>query len=140
MPAPVSAELRSAIVRAFHDRHLSYDEVAELLGVGRATVSRVLRRERETGSITPAAPAGGNFSPIAGAVAKKLEALLAATVDATVQELTGALNDATRVGTTRSSVQRALKRLGYTRKKSRSSQRSATRRNTANDGNFSAPS
>jgi predicted transcriptional regulator len=46
----VTRQVREAIVRAFHDRKLSYGEIAELLAVGEATVSRVLRRHRETKS------------------------------------------------------------------------------------------
>ena len=58
---------------------------------------------------------GGNPSPIRGALAGYLEALVAELPDATVEELTRVLMSRTPVRTSRSSVQRALVRLGYTR-------------------------
>lgn len=46
-------KLRQAIVRAFHQEGLSYEQIARLLGVAQATVSRILRLHRETGDVTP---------------------------------------------------------------------------------------
>ena len=56
----ISIELRRRIVAA-HTQGLtnSYEETAEMFGVGRATVSRLLRRHRETGDVLPL-PVGGN--------------------------------------------------------------------------------
>lgn len=44
---PVLAKLREAIIRARAER-LSYDQIASMLGVGHATVNRILRLHRET--------------------------------------------------------------------------------------------
>lgn len=57
----IGLELRKRIVEAY-DSGLSgtYEETAELFGVGRATVSRLLRRHRETGDVQPL-PIGGNY-------------------------------------------------------------------------------
>lgn len=60
-------KLRQAIVRAFHQDGLSYEQIAHLLDVVQATVSRVLRLHRETGDVTPRPREGGNFSPLRGA-------------------------------------------------------------------------
>jgi transposase len=70
----ISRQVREAIVRAFHDRKLSYAEIAKLLAVGEATVSRVLRRHRETGAVAPLPRGGGNFSPLCGEVLDTLRA------------------------------------------------------------------
>ena len=52
--------LRKQIVRAYNTELVpTYDKVAEMFGVGRASVSRLLRLERETGSVEPK-PVGGN--------------------------------------------------------------------------------
>ncbi len=118
---PTPEQLREAIVRAFHEQGMSYEEIAELLGVGEATVSRVLRLHRETGSVTPRPRGGGNFSPIRGEVANELSALVAERSDATGEELATELAQRIGVKTSRSSVVRALHRLGFTRKKSPSS-------------------
>lgn len=66
---PTPEKLRQAIVRAFHEKGLSYQQIARLLGIGEATVSRALRLHRETGSVTARPRGGGNFSPIRGKVA-----------------------------------------------------------------------
>jgi transposase len=138
MGAPVSSEIRAAIVRAHREQKLSYVAIAELLGVCESTVTRVLRRHRKTGSVAPSPRGGGNFSPIDGKLAELLHAIVATMPDATVVELTEALIRGGRVQTSRSSVQRALARMGYSRKKSHSWRRSATRRSTASGGERSA--
>lgn len=140
MPAPISAEERATIVRAHRDLGLTFDEVAQLTGRGRATVSRVIRLERETGSVTPRPKGGGRFSPIVGKVAELLLAIVTTMPDATVAELVNALESKSGVSTSRSAVTRALKRLGVTRKKRPSSRRSATRPNTKRGARPSAHS
>jgi transposase len=120
MGAAISMQLREAIVRTYGSGRYTYDEIASLLGVGRATVNRVLRLKRETGATLPRARGGGNVSPIHGRIAELLVDIVGTMPDATVTELTDALMDKGRVTTSRSSVVRALQRLGFSRKKSRS--------------------
>lgn len=122
---PMDKRVREAIVRA-RKKALSYEEIAELLGVGRATVSRTLRLERETGGVQPRPRGGGNPSLIRDEVAALLEKLVTKTPDATVLELTIELCAQAKIEVSRASVQRALTRLGYTRKKRRSLRPSAT--------------
>jgi transposase len=132
-------KLREAVLRARAEGR-SYEEVANLLGIGRATVNRILRLHRETQSLEPRARGGGNVSPIHGDTAAMLVALVAELPDATVAELASALMERSRTATSRSGVQRALARLGFSRKKSASSRSSATRRSTANGAKNSARS
>ena len=131
MTVPVDERVRKAIVRAFHVEKKTYEEVAVSLGVGPATVSRVLRRHRETGDVAPLPRGGGNFSPIEGRLADVLCRIVGEMPDATVAEFTAALMKRASIVTSRSSVQRALARLGYSRKKSPSWRRNATRPSTA---------
>jgi transposase len=57
----IGIELRRRIVEAYNSgRSGTYEETSELFGVGRATVSRLLRRHRETGD-AKALPVGGNY-------------------------------------------------------------------------------
>ena len=57
----IGLELRKRIVAAYTSGLSgSYEQTAELFGVGRATVSRLLRRYRETGDVKPL-PIGGNY-------------------------------------------------------------------------------
>lgn len=132
-------KLREAVLRARAEGR-TYDEVAALLGIGRATVNRILRLHRETSSLEPRPRGGGNFSPIQDDVAELLAAIVAETPDATVMELADVLMLRAGITTSRSSVTRALARLGFSRKKSPSSRRSATRRRTANAAKSSARS
>ncbi len=120
MRPPTPPQVRRVIVR-LREEGRTYDEIAEVVGVGTATVNRILSRYRKTGSLEPLAPGGGNLSPLRGKVAQKLKALVEAMPDATVLEMAEALQKAEKLATSRSSVHRALGRLGYSRKKSPSS-------------------
>ena len=120
MRPPTPLPVRRVIVR-LREEGRTHEEIADLVGVGPATVNRILSRYRKTGSLEPLAPGGGNPSPLRGKVADKLKALVEAMPDATVVEMAAALKKAEKLATSRSSVQRALTRLGYSRKKSPSS-------------------
>lgn len=120
MRPPTSPQIRAVIVR-LREEGRTYDQIADITGVGYATVNRILRLHRETGSTEPAAPGGGNRSPIRGKVEQRLRALVEKMPDATVSEFADALQRAEALATSRPSVQRALKRMGYSRKKRPSS-------------------
>ena len=106
---------------------MTYEAIAAVLGVGRATVSRILRRHRETGDVAPLPRGGGNRSPLRGQAAIQLRALVASQVDLTAAELVTELRRQFGIQTSRSSVQRALVRMEYTRKKRPLSRASGTR-------------
>jgi transposase len=56
----ISIDVRKQIVKAYKSGLSgTYSTTAALFGVGEATVSRLLRRDRETGSVDPL-PVGGN--------------------------------------------------------------------------------
>lgn len=129
--------MRRAIVRAFHEQGFGYREIAELLGVGQATVNRILRLHRETGDVAPRPKAGGRRSPVRGKVATELQRLVAEKPDSTVAELMEALVAKTKIKTSLSSMKRAMHRLGFTHKKRSSSRSSATRRKTSGGGSSS---
>ena len=97
----------------------SYEEIATLLGIGRASVNRILRLERETGKVERRERGGGLISPIHGRIAELLCRVVAEVNDATYDELTAALLERAKIQTSRSAVVRAMARLGFTRKKSR---------------------
>ena len=116
MRPPTPPQLRQVVVR-LHELGHSYSEIAEVTGLGYATVNRVLRLFRETNGLAPRAPGGGNYSPIRGRVEQALRELVAMTPDATVAELSVALREQQGVSTSRSAVQRALLRMALSRKK-----------------------
>ena len=119
MRPPTPPQLRAVVVRLRLEGR-TYAEIADVTGLGVATVNRILRLQRETGSTEPKSPGGGNFSPLRGRVEKKIKQLVDALPDSTIAKLTAALERAERLATSTSSVQRALKRMGYSRKKSAS--------------------
>jgi transposase len=58
--ADISVDLRRRIVDAYQSgKTTTYEATASMFGVGRATVNRLLRRERESGDVLPK-PRGGN--------------------------------------------------------------------------------
>lgn len=113
---PIPMKLREAVLQARH-QGCSYKETAELLGIGYATVNRILRLHRETKSLEPRPRGGGNPSPIHGSTAELFAKIVAEMPDATVAELAAALMKRSKVETSRSGVQRALGRPGFSRKK-----------------------
>lgn len=120
MRPPTPPQLRAVVVRLREDGR-TYQEIADLTALGVATVNRILRLHRERGNTEPEQPGGGNFSPIRGKVEKRLRTLVDAMPDATVREFAQALEKAEQLKTSRSSVGRALQRMGYSRKKRPSS-------------------
>ncbi len=132
-------QVRLAVVSLRDEGH-TYDEIASLLGIGRASVSRLLRRRRETGKLERSPRGGGLVSPIHGRIADLLCRIVGEMNDATLEELTKALIERAEVKTSRAGVVRAMARLGFTRKKSRWSRPSATRPSTAIGGRSTARS
>lgn len=108
--------LRERVVRALESGEYTYEEVAELFGVGRASVSRWGRLRRETGSVEPRPRGGGNFSQVC---LKTVRELVEKQPDRTSYELTKAYNNLIprKERVHRSSIQRALSRMGYVFKK-----------------------
>ena len=116
MPNPYPTALRARAVHAYEAGHEAYEVVAARFEVGVATLQRWVRRQRTTGALDPLAKAGGWTSPIDRAL---LQSLVSERPDRTTEELTRAYNQraapAARVH--RSSILRALQRLGYVFKK-----------------------
>ena len=129
-----SIDLRERIVAAIHMPGATYNSVAAQFSVGRATVSRLLRRVRETGSVAPAAKKGRPPRVLTEADRAVLVALVTESPDATLTELADDLEVAIgkRVGT--STVGRALADEGFTRKKKRLKPRSASKSASQNSG------
>lgn len=132
-------QVRLAIV-GLRGEGRGYLEIATVLGIGRASVNRVLRRHRETGKVERLPRGGGVESPIQGRVADLLCSIVGEVNDVTLEELTKALVERARINTSRSAVSRAMSRLGFTRKKSRWWRTSETRPSTARGTGSSARS
>jgi len=110
---------KRAILR-LRKKGLTYDETAEALGIGRATVSRTLRAWRERRSLKAKKRGGGNPSPLRK-VEREFRALVEEFSDATAEELATLIGERLDVHVSRSSVIRFLHLLGFTLKKRSSS-------------------
>lgn len=109
--------LRERVVAAYEAGKGSYPELAELFGVGEASVKRWVWLKRKLGHVMPKAAGGGARSTI---TLETIERGLAACPDATAIELTAEINRSRpkRERIHVSSTKRALTRHGYVVKKS----------------------
>lgn len=120
MPAAYSMDFRKKVMQAVERGDRTQQEVADAFEIGIATVGRLRRRKRETGALAPKPQLP---SPKRRAIDahgdEHLRAMAMANPDATELELTDLMTD-DGFPLSRSSVNRALTRLGLTRKKRRS--------------------
>lgn len=124
--SPLSLDLRRRIIRAWQEEKPSVEELAERFAVGTATIKRLTRRFRETGSVNPRPHGGGQKHKIPPEMLPRVQRLIEGNPDWAIQELTVAYNRQERTDVSRSTMVRAVGRLGFTRKKSPSLPRNAT--------------
>lgn len=121
-----STDLREKIVRAYDEGLGSQRAIAELFGVSRSFVEKLLQRRRLTGEVA-ALPHGGGRRPLCDKKARELvRRLIESQPDATLDELCAAVERKRRVRVSRPTMSRLLRRLDLPRKKSRSTPVSAT--------------
>jgi transposase len=110
-----SRDLRERVLRAA-DQGMPHQEIVRVLGVSLATIGRYLKQRRETGQV--------RAKVIPGRPSKKMEALqagldaqLRAFPDATLEHHAHYWQQSQGMQVSRWSVGRAIKRMGWTRKK-----------------------
>ena len=111
-----SIDLREKVLKAVDKNESMISEIAILFNVSSRWISKLIQQRRNTGSIAPLAHGGGRQSKIQGDNLKKLEQLVISQPDITLQEILEEID----VDASIMSVHRALKRLGFRRKKNRS--------------------
>ena len=120
--AAYSMDLRERVVAACDEGIDTRAEIAERFSVSESWIRRLLQRRRETGSIAPRPRGGGQPPAFDSDAGERLRKAVAADNDATLKQLAVAVG----VACSTSAVDRALRRLGITRKKSRSAPPSRT--------------
>jgi transposase len=105
---PYSNDLRRKVIEAWQRGERTQPEVAQLFGVSRSYLQKIVRHWRQTGNLTAPPYRHGPRSRID---AGRLTRLVAARPDATLAEL-GA-----RMGVSASAICRRLQRLGLRLKK-----------------------
>ncbi len=120
MASPYSQDLRDRVLAAY-DRGMPTKQIAEVFDVSRAWARRLKQRRRETGETSPRPMGGATVIKIDMA---RLAELVREQPDATLKEL----RDRLGIVCAESAVCMALKRLGLSFKKRRSTRRSRTAR------------
>ena len=116
MPA-YSNDLRIRVLAAL-DTGLPRSDVVRTFQVSLATLKRYLKQRRETGHVIPKRPTGRpahKGPPLRAAIASRL----AAFPDATLEDLCEWWDSESGVRVSTATMSRAIKRAGWTRKKSR---------------------
>ena len=121
MPGPASRDLRLRVVEAYRAGEGTYEELAVRFSVGMASVNRWLRRMRESGTVEPRPHGGGQQLRIQGEDERFLRRLVEAHPDWTEAELGEEIRTKRELDVSDVTVGRAVRRLGYTVKKKRSS-------------------
>lgn len=115
-----STDLREKIVRAYDDGLGSQRAIAELFGVSRSFVEKLLHRRRTTGDIAALPHGGGRTALCQQKEHDLVHRLIEKQPDATLDELCEAVERKRKLRVSRPTMSRLLQRLDLSRKKSRS--------------------
>src|SRR5690348_5139747 len=112
-----SVGLRAKVLRAV-DQVSARKEIVKLLGVSPATIKRYLKQRRETGDVTPK-PRPGRLPRKRGPLQAEWVAQLQAHDDVGLEEQCRLWEQSHGVRVSTATMSRAIKRVGWTRKKRR---------------------
>ena len=110
--------MRERIVSAGERQIGSKRKSAALFGVHESFLYKLLRQKRDRGDIAPLPHGGGAHAKLSEAQLGQLPDLVAATPDATPDELRAQMKKKARVAVSLSTICRGLQALGLSRKKS----------------------
>lgn len=113
-----SLDLRARIVDAVERQIGSKRKIADWLGVHESFIYKLLRQKRDHGDIAPLPHGGGARAKLSAEHLRQLPDLVAATPDATLDELREQMEKKARVSVSLSTLCRSLQALGLSRKKS----------------------
>ena len=112
-----SADLRQKIVAAYEQGKGTLDEIADIFSVARRSVASYVKLQRSGESLQPKPHGGGVPFSLREKDLTALRARVAEKNDLTLDELVAYLREKKKVTVHRSTVCRALQRLGLPRKK-----------------------
>ena len=119
MPKPLSVDLRERIVLRWQRGGISVEELADVFMVSEASVRRLLDLKATTGSVQPRPHGGGRQARLDETGKQWLRQFVERYPDRTTFEFTEAYNEWSKDPVHRSIILRALREMGFTRKKSR---------------------
>ena len=117
MPAPYSNDFRQKVVDAHTDQEGGYRKLAKRFRVSRDFVRELIQHHTHTGDVTPNPRQHGPRPKLDGDQLQAFAQLVAQHNDATLDELARLVRTEYQISIGKSSVDRALKRLGITLKK-----------------------
>ena len=123
-----SVDLRQRVLALVDAAELPRAAIAELLGVSRRWMDKMIAQRRRLGHVVPLGHAGGAVAKLDAAGREELRAAWAARPDASLAELAAALVAMGAPAVSVPTVHRALAAMNLTRKKRRSGQRRPARR------------
>lgn len=112
---PTPIELRKRVLAARTQDGQSMGQIAERFRIPKGTVQNILERYRDSGSVQPKPQNAGRKSAFSPKDLRRLEKDLLSNPDATLEEL----RTRSRVKVSIVSFHKAIKKLGFTRKKNR---------------------
>jgi transposase len=116
MPLPYSKDLREKIVNAYYSRVGSISTIAIIFNVNIRTVKKYLKIDRETGDLTPGQATGR--PPIIGDKERDIiKNIVMKNNDKTLEEYCEILNVEEKILICKSTMENALKKLKFNRKK-----------------------
>jgi|SRR6185503_8296359 len=133
MASALSEDLRWRIIVAWKDWRLSSRELAEKFDVGTATITRLKRTFRDTGGVRAKPHGGGRERLIPKEKDGLLQALVEAHPDWSEAEYQKALKEIHGIEASAATAGRAIRRLGYSVKKSPSSRANASENMSESD-------
>jgi transposase len=137
MPRALPIELRERIARASVEGGMAVDEIAEIFAVSRNSVKRCIAKHKKGLSLEPGVPPGAE-PKLGEPELEWLQAALKSDPYTTSYELTTKFNKMFRTNQVhRSTILRAMHKLGFTYKKRRPSRLSATGKMFKQPGNSS---
>ena len=115
---PYPLELRERIVAAVDQQHGTIAEIAEMFSVTERYVYKLLKQRAERGGLSPLPHGGGARPKLSAEQQLAVVDLVAATPDATLEEVRQEIKRKLRVAVSLGTVWNVLEVLGLTRKKS----------------------
>jgi len=128
-----SIDFRRKIIKAYEDETISQRKLAKRFGVALSFIQKLLKRYRETDSVSPKIRTQQTPPKLTEEHLSVLQRLVEEQNDATLEELREQLVAEINVLVSRSTIDRALKKLNLTLKKRRSMpmRRKATESNSS---------
>lgn len=136
MPSAYSIDLRQRIVDAVEQAEYTIDEIAEMFCVHRSYVFKLLKQQREKGTLEPLPHGGGQKPKLKDEHLEIIKELVKEFPDAFLEKLCEKLKERTKIEVSTPTMSRSLKKIGVSIKKSPDAPRKPIQLNEKNSKSF----